>query len=69
MKGQTVLELGAGAGLPSLVCAINGAKQVVLTDYPDADLVENLRYNVEHCDLLPDRNRIAVEVCECDNST
>lgn len=57
-----MLELGAGAGLPSLVCAINGASQVVVTDYPDADLVENLQYNVDHCDLLPTPRNIAAEV-------
>jgi nicotinamide N-methyltransferase len=57
-----VLELGAGSGLPSLVCAINGAKQVVVTDYPDADLVENLRYNVSYCTLLPNTLNIDAEV-------
>ncbi|ERF70482.1 hypothetical protein EPUS_07338 [Endocarpon pusillum Z07020] len=49
VKDKSVLEFGAGAGLPSLVCAINGAKQVVVTDYPDEDLIENLRHNIEHC--------------------
>jgi EEF1A N-terminal glycine/lysine methyltransferase len=49
IKGRTVLELGAGAGLPSLVCAILGAKTVVVTDFPDPDLIENIRYNIEHC--------------------
>lgn len=49
LKGKTVLELGAGAGLPSLVCAILGAKTVVVTDFPDPDLIENIRYNIEHC--------------------
>lgn len=49
IKSKTVLELGAGAGLPSLVCAILGAKVVVVTDYPDPDLIENLQYNIEHC--------------------
>lgn len=34
LQNKTVLELGAGAGLPSLICAINGAKQIVVTDYP-----------------------------------
>jgi EEF1A N-terminal glycine/lysine methyltransferase len=42
-----VLELGAGAGLPSLVSAEIGAKFVVVTDYPDPDLVKNLWTNVE----------------------
>jgi predicted nicotinamide N-methyase len=62
VKGKSVLELGAGAGLPSLICAINGASQVVVTDYPDADLIENLRYNIDHCDLLPSPRKIAAEV-------
>lgn len=48
IKGKTVLELGAGAGLPSLVCVREGAQKVVVTDYPDADLIQNLRYNIEH---------------------
>lgn len=46
-----MLELGAGAGLPSLICALNGASSVLVTDYPDADLVENLHKN---CALLPE---------------
>lgn len=28
VKDKNVLELGAGGGLPSLVCALEGAKQV-----------------------------------------
>jgi nicotinamide N-methyltransferase len=52
IKGKTVLELGAGAGLPSLVCAILGAKTVVVTDFPDPDLIENIWHNIEHCQAL-----------------
>jgi nicotinamide N-methyltransferase len=59
-----VLELGAGAGLPSIVCALNGATQVVVTDYPDAELVENLEYNITHCNQLAGFAGIAAEVWE-----
>jgi nicotinamide N-methyltransferase len=61
VSGRTVLELGAGAGLPSLVCALNGASQVVVTDYPDADLIDNLRYNIFHCKLLSSPSSIVAE--------
>ncbi|KAI4940122.1 uncharacterized protein J4E92_001410 [Alternaria infectoria] len=61
VENRTVLELGAGAGLPSLVCALNGAAQTVVTDYPDAELVENLQYNVDHCELLPKPPKITAE--------
>ena len=47
MENKTVLELGAGAGLPSLICACRGASKVVVTDYPDADLIANLQHNID----------------------
>ncbi|KAG5356321.1 Protein N-methyltransferase NNT1 [Yarrowia sp. B02] len=47
VEGKKVIEFGAGAGLPSLLCHAVGAKQVVITDYPDADLLYNLKDNVE----------------------
>lgn len=59
VANKTVLELGAGAGLPSLVSAICGASQVVVTDYPDIDLVQNLQHNIDHCNLLPEKKNIA----------
>lgn len=46
-RHKRVLELGAGGGLPSLGCALAGAKTVLITDYADASLVENIEYNVE----------------------
>lgn len=57
-----MLELGAGGGLPSLVCALGGAAHVVVTDYPDTDLIENLRYNITHCGPLPQNSNIVAEV-------
>lgn len=50
VKGKTVLELGAAAGLPSLVAGILGAKKVVMTDYPDVDLIVNMQKNIDECD-------------------
>lgn len=38
--------MGAGAGLPALSAALNGAKKVLLTDYPDINLISNLSHNV-----------------------
>ena len=36
---------------------MRGASQVVVTDYPDAELVENLCYNIKTCSLLPEKRR------------
>ncbi|OCF75942.1 nicotinamide N-methyltransferase [Kwoniella mangroviensis CBS 8886] len=47
VKQRRILELGAGAALPSIACTLAGARQVVITDYPDNDLVENMRFNVD----------------------
>lgn len=41
-----MLELGAGGGLPSLVAGCAGAEKVVITDYPEESLLDNLRWNV-----------------------
>lgn len=56
-----MLELGAGAGLPSLVCALLGAKKVVVTDYPDANLIENLRFNIAQSSDVLEENVIVAE--------
>eukprot|EP01101_Sappina_pedata_P009840 TRINITY_DN590_c0_g1_i1.p2 TRINITY_DN590_c0_g1~~TRINITY_DN590_c0_g1_i1.p2 ORF type:complete len:252 (-),score=91.23 TRINITY_DN590_c0_g1_i1:65-820(-) len=47
LKGKKTLELGAGGALPSLVAALQGASRVVVTDYPDKPLIENIQYNVD----------------------
>lgn len=47
MRDRSVLEIGAAAGVPSIVSAICGASVVVMTDYPDPDLVGNMRFNAE----------------------
>lgn len=50
VRGKKVLELGAASGLPSLVAGILGAYKVVMTDFPDPDLVANMQKNIDECD-------------------
>ncbi len=52
-RGKNVLELGAGASLPSMIAALNGAKMVVTTDYPEALLIDQLAVNVKQNVSLP----------------
>ncbi|KAI0118473.1 hypothetical protein F4776DRAFT_254801 [Hypoxylon sp. NC0597] len=46
VRGLETLELGAGTALPSLMAALLGAKNVVVTDYPSPTVLETLRKNV-----------------------
>ncbi|SMN21259.1 similar to Saccharomyces cerevisiae YLR285W NNT1 Putative nicotinamide N-methyltransferase, has a role in rDNA silencing and in lifespan determination [Maudiozyma saulgeensis] len=48
--GKSVLELGAASALPSIVAGLVGAKNVVSTDYPDADLISNIEHNCNGLD-------------------
>lgn len=45
---KNVLELGAAGALPSVIAGLIGAKRVVATDYPDADLIDNIKHNVQN---------------------
>ncbi|KAJ3076652.1 6-phosphogluconate dehydrogenase, decarboxylating [Podochytrium sp. JEL0797] len=47
VDGATVVELGAGGGLASLVAARCGARRVVVTDYPDEGIVRALERSCE----------------------
>lgn len=61
VTGRRVLELGAAGALPSLVCAVNGASEVVSTDYPDPDLVSHIQYNFDHCEGIPKETKVRVQ--------
>eukprot|EP00906_Rhabdomonas_costata_P032697 RCo046057 len=62
LHGKRCLELGAGCGLPSLVAACSGAEMVVVTDYPEVELLESLRRTVHrNRTVLPDPNSVIVE--------
>jgi predicted nicotinamide N-methyase len=41
-RDKDVLELGAGGALPGLVVAADGARWVVITDYPAPGVIENI---------------------------
>ncbi|KAI0819453.1 putative methyltransferase-domain-containing protein [Trametes gibbosa] len=60
-RNRSVLELGAGGALPGIVAAKNGAKTTVLTDYPDAALVDNISHNVRVNVPEGERNKVHVQ--------
>ncbi|CUA75656.1 hypothetical protein RSOLAG22IIIB_11909 [Rhizoctonia solani] len=59
-QDKVVLELGAGGALPGLVAALCGAHQVVITDYPDPPLLDNITRNVDR--NIPSKTRSQVSI-------
>ena len=47
LENLNILELGAAAALPSIICALNNARCVVASDYPDNNLIENIQKNAQ----------------------
>lgn len=60
VRGESVLELGAGSGLPGLMAILQGAQFVVLSDYSSPELLANLERNVQ--ENIPDPLRHAITV-------
>jgi nicotinamide N-methyltransferase len=47
VRGESVLELGAGTGLAGIVASLKGAGRTVISDYPAEEVLDNIRANVE----------------------
>jgi EEF1A N-terminal glycine/lysine methyltransferase len=47
LTNNLVCELGAGTGLPSIYAFVKGAGKVVVTDYPDDDILHSIQENVK----------------------
>ncbi|KAJ3561319.1 hypothetical protein NP233_g10266 [Leucocoprinus birnbaumii] len=60
-QDHTVLELGAGGALPSIIAVLSGASKAVVTDYPDAPLIDNIRHNITENVSSSLRDRICVK--------
>ncbi|KAF2455757.1 hypothetical protein BDY21DRAFT_288821 [Lineolata rhizophorae] len=46
VEGESVIELGAGAGLGGIMSVLGGAKRVTITDYPSSTLLTALTHNI-----------------------
>jgi methylase of polypeptide subunit release factors len=64
VRNKTVLEIGTGTGLLSLLCLQEGATRAVATDINPA-AIENARYNA---DMLGVANRLETRLVPLDNS-
>lgn len=61
VANKNVLEIGAAAGVPSIIAAIKAARTVVMTDYSDPDLVDNMRRNaVAAAPMIPEGTKLHV---------
>lgn len=60
IKGKKILEFGAASALPSLLSCLNGGDKVICTDYPDAELISNIKTNVENLGFEPANDIIKV---------
>ncbi|KZS89768.1 nicotinamide N-methyltransferase [Sistotremastrum niveocremeum HHB9708] len=60
-RDRVVLELGAGGALPGLIAATLDARKVVITDYPDPQLIRNIEINVENNIPYMTRDRVSVQ--------
>jgi nicotinamide N-methyltransferase len=62
---RSVLELGAAAGLPCVVARKRGAATTVASDWPDIELLANLRRNVEAVGGIAEVRSSLLSCCAC----
>lgn len=60
VRGKRVLELGCGAAAPGLVAALLGARDVVVTDFPDADIEAAVNRGIDGLEALVERSQLAL---------
>ncbi|KAF2175672.1 hypothetical protein K469DRAFT_723874 [Zopfia rhizophila CBS 207.26] len=61
VQSETAMELGAGVGLAGIVCALSGAAEVTITDYPAPAIIDAITTNVSK-NLTSDlRPRITIQ--------
>eukprot|EP00890_Picochlorum_soloecismus_P001884 jgi/Picsp_1/2697/NSC_00927-R1_nicotinamide n-methyltransferase nnt1 len=65
IKGQSVIELGAGIGLPCLLCARMGASKAVITDY-DPKVVSHVSENAKKCSVPDLCQGLRLDWTKCD---
>ncbi|EKD11909.1 nicotinamide N-methyltransferase [Drepanopeziza brunnea f. sp. 'multigermtubi' MB_m1] len=58
VRGERVLELGAGTGLAGIVATLEGAEEVVISDYPADEVLKNIQANVDR-NVAPRRTKSA----------
>jgi len=69
MENKTILELGAGCGIPSLTAAVYGSpKSVWITDL-NPETIDNIRYNIELNGSATNKEIIASSIDWGDEST
>jgi EEF1A N-terminal glycine/lysine methyltransferase len=56
VKGENVLEVGAGTGLSGIVSCLRGAKKVVVSDYPAKEVLANITSNIK-CNVFSRREK------------
>ncbi|KAL3450569.1 hypothetical protein BJX65DRAFT_269541 [Aspergillus insuetus] len=66
VKGETVLELGAGAALPSIIAALAGASSITITDHPSSPALGPsgaISFNVaQNLRFLPATSKSTIEI-------